>query len=101
LNIQNEKAKDEILGMLNKDDMPVVFIGAGLSCPVYPPWDDLMSDLASGVGYPLDKLSGNPLSDASVLRKHNERAFRDTILDKFCPAPDTCSSILRHIAKIE
>jgi len=97
----NEKAKQEILSMLNEDDMPVVFIGAGLSRPPYLLWSDLINKLASRIGYPsLKELSTDPLEDTSRLKKYNESEFNRAIINEFVSDPDTCSPALQSIAKI-
>jgi len=99
----NEKAKDVILSMFDENSAPVVFIGAGLSHPPYPLWEDLIQHLAKKIGYPeRRKLIGDPLVAARILHEHDEHAFKQAIIDDFCPDPDPtkCSPALRNIARI-
>lgn len=102
MSIQNEKAKDAILGMLDKNNMPIVFIGAGLSRPPYPLWNDLIDFLAERTGYQdRQQLMGDPLEAAQVLFDKAPDAYERAIKELYSADPCEHSMSLFHISRIK
>lgn len=99
----NEKASQVILEMFNgsEDARPVVFIGAGLSCPPYLLWNELIEHLAEITNYiEKEKLKGNPLKATQALQKYNPEGFREALVEMFSKDPDDCSPALREVVRI-
>jgi hypothetical protein len=97
LNKINQEAADRVETFLKK--RPVAFIGAGMSLPKYPLWEDLIDQLAAKLG--IARTTGpDLLEQAELFFAGSKDAYQNELESAFGNLPEDCRIGLKEMVKL-